>query len=122
MLSPTSAFTATTPKSKLSKSPRRDSLVAFEAKPECVRESVRAARGRSAHVDPEAERSVRARTRHEARGHELLGASPSRDEIARRADLVVKLKARSRPPHDLQRVHQRRTPWPKAFRWPNKDR
>jgi hypothetical protein len=23
--------------------------------------------------------------------------------------------------HELQRVHQRRKPWPKEFRWPNRD-
>ena len=81
MPSPTSASTATTPKSKSSKSPRPDSSVEFAAKPACAHAFVRAVRDPSALAVLVAVRSDRVPMPLEPSGRELPEAEsePRRD-------------------------------------------
>ena len=114
----TSEFTATTPRSKCSKSLRPASLAACVAKLEFVPESARADLDRSAHVGRVAVKTVPARVPGAPTNLarlELRVTALARNERRVQAEIAGHKKGRSRPLPDLKRVHQRRTPWLKEF-------
>ena len=84
MPSPISAYIATTPKSKSSKSPRPDCSVAFEVKLECELVFDPADRDPSVHVAPAVARSDRARTLRAVKSHALRVPNLNHDESAKR--------------------------------------
>jgi hypothetical protein len=57
---------------------------------------------------------------HVTRSRVRLEANPNHEETENEAALDATRTAR-RMSHELQRVHQRRKPWPKESRWPNRD-
>ena len=104
------------------KSRRPVSLVECAVKPACVRAFAQVVPARSARVEPALAKSDPERAALETTGRELLELKLNPDATAKSPRPVVNRRARSSRPHELQRVHQRRTPWPKEFRWPNRDR
>jgi hypothetical protein len=94
-----------TRRSKLWKSPRPVYSVAFAERRACERACARAGHGRSDLVAPAGVKSDRVPVRPVATGRVLRGVNPNHDESAKRAVLVAKARAPSRPPHDLQKVH-----------------
>jgi hypothetical protein len=91
--SPTSAYTATTPKSKSSKSPRRDFSVAFAARPAYELAFVRAAHDLSVHDARVGVKSARAPMLRAVRSRARRGQNLNHVGSARRLRLVVNLKA-----------------------------
>ena len=89
MPSRTSVFTATTPKSKSSKSPRPDCSVASAARLACEPAFAQAAHGPSGHAVPGAEKSDRAPTHRAARSRVRRGANLNHDENVKRPLLGV---------------------------------
>jgi hypothetical protein len=80
-------------------------LAEFEVKLECGPASVRAVHARSGRVVPAAEKSDLALAHQGARRPALLDVRLNLDATAKRPVHVVKLRAVSRLPHDLQKVH-----------------
>jgi len=91
--SPTSAYIATTLKSKSSKSPRRDCSVAFVVKPECELVFARVAHVPNVRAAPAVARSDRVRTHRAVRSRALREAKLNHGETAKRPVPVVNLKA-----------------------------
>jgi hypothetical protein len=103
--SPTSGFTAMTPRSRSSKNPRLDCSVASEAKRACALEFVRAVPDRSDLDDQVFAKTVLAPTPRAARSLELREVNQNLDETAKKWPLVVNPKVRSRLLQELQKVH-----------------
>jgi hypothetical protein len=95
-------------------------LVEFEARPVCELEFVRAVHDRSVLAVPDLGRSDPAQPGPVMRSPERLEAKLNLEGTARGAAPDVTLKVQRMRP-ELQTVHQRRKPWPKEFRWPNRD-